>query len=71
MILAARTSLSRPTWKNALALLADETGAIAAEYGLLAAMIALAVLGTLVEIRDALVGLPLQMIVDALTSVLS
>jgi Flp pilus assembly pilin Flp len=46
-------------------------GAVALEYGLIAALIAVAILGALGEVRDALVGLPLQSVIDALMSVLS
>ena len=63
---AARTSLPRPSAQSALALLADETGAVALEYGLIAALIAVAILGTLIQLREAVLGLPLQSIVDAL-----
>ena len=63
---AARTSLPRPPSQSALALLADETGAVALEYGLIAALIAVAILGTLIQLREAVLGLPLQSIVDAL-----
>ena len=68
---AARTSLPRPPWQNALAQLADESGAVAIEYGLIAALIALAILGTLVQLGDALVGLPLQSLIDAFIAALS
>ncbi len=68
---AARTSLPRAPWQNAFTRLADESGAIAVEYGLLAALIALAILGTIIQIGDALVGLPLQLLIDAFAAVLS
>jgi Flp pilus assembly pilin Flp len=63
---AARTSFPRPLWRRALALLADETGAVAIEYGLIAALIAVAILGTIVELGQSVLGLPLQAIIDVL-----
>jgi Flp pilus assembly pilin Flp len=68
---AARTFLPRLPWQDALARLADETGAVALEYGLIAALIAVAILGTIIQLRDALVGLPLQSLIDAFTGALS
>jgi Flp pilus assembly pilin Flp len=64
-------SLSRLPWRNALTRLADETGAVALEYGLIAALIAVAILGTIVQLSESLVGLPLQSIIDAFTGALS
>ena len=64
---ALRTSL--PRWQALAALRADETGATAVEYGLIAALVALALLGGLKALGADLVGLPLQSIVDAMTSV--
>ena len=63
--------LPRAPWPTAFARLQDETGAIAVEYGLIAALVALAILGTLVGVRDALVGLPLQSLIDSFTGALS
>jgi Flp pilus assembly pilin Flp len=71
MSLAARTSLPCPPRQNAFTWLADESGAIAVEYGLLVALIALAVLGTIIQIGDALFGLPLQLLVDAFDAAVS
>jgi Flp pilus assembly pilin Flp len=68
---AARKSLPRPQWQSALTQLADESGAVAIEYGLIAALIALAILGTLVQLRESLVGLPLQLLIDAFNAALS
>jgi Flp pilus assembly pilin Flp len=68
---AARTSHPRPSWQDALAQLGDESGAVALEYGLIAALIVLAVLGTIIQIGDSLFGLPLQLLVDALAAALS
>lgn len=67
-----RTLLTaRWIWRNAVELWQEATGAVALEYGLIAALIAVAILGSLVEVRDALVGLPLQSVVDALINALS
>jgi Flp pilus assembly pilin Flp len=68
---AARTSLPRSRWQNALDQLADESGAVAIEYGLIAALIVLAILGTIIQIGESLFGLPLQLLVDAFEAALS
>lgn len=49
----------------------DSNGAVAVEYGLIVALIALAILVSLRELGAALLGLPLQSIIDAITGVLS
>jgi Flp pilus assembly pilin Flp len=54
-----------------LTLLTDESGAVAIEYGLIAALIVVAILGTIVQLRDSLVGLPLQLLIDAFNAALS
>jgi Flp pilus assembly pilin Flp len=64
-------SLPRLPWQDALMRLADETGAVALEYGLIAALIAVAILGTILQLSEALVGLPLQSLIDAFTGSLS
>jgi Flp pilus assembly pilin Flp len=51
--------------------LADETGAIGVEYGLLAALIALAILGTIRSLGVSLATLPLQSIIDAIQAVIA
>jgi Flp pilus assembly pilin Flp len=71
MSAAARTLLSRPPWQNALTQLADETGAVAIEYGLIAALIALAILGSIVQLGEAILGLPMQALIDAFIAALS
>jgi Flp pilus assembly pilin Flp len=55
----------------ALSRLADETGAIGVEYGLLVALIALAILGTVRSLGVSLATLPLQSIIDAIQAVLA
>lgn len=62
---------SLPGWKRLVALRADDTGAIAVEYGLIAALVVLAILGGLKALGGTLAGLPLQSIVTAIQSVLS
>lgn len=62
---------ARWIWRGAVDLWQETTGAVALEYGLIAALIAVAILGTLVEVRDALVGLPLQAVIDAFVNALS
>jgi Flp pilus assembly pilin Flp len=49
--------------------LADETGATAVEYGLIAGLIAIAILGALRSLGDNLINLPLQSIIAAIQSV--
>lgn len=57
-------------WRLARSLRADETGATAVEYGLIAALIVLAILSGLKALGVDLGALPLQSIIDALRSVL-
>lgn len=66
----ARTSilLSR---QPALSLKADETGATAVEYGLIAALIVLAILGGIKTLGANIAGLPLQSIIDAIHAVIA
>ena len=66
---SSRTSLARLRRHLILPLQADETGATAVEYGLIAALVALALLGGLKALGADLAGLPLQLIVDAIQSV--
>jgi Flp pilus assembly pilin Flp len=49
----------------------ETTGAVAIEYGLIAALIVLAILGTIDQLGDTLFGLPLQLLVNAFTGALS
>jgi Flp pilus assembly pilin Flp len=51
--------------------LAEESGAIGVEYGLLIALIALTILGTLRSLGGSLVSLPLQSIIDAIQAVIA
>jgi pilus assembly protein Flp/PilA len=67
----ARTYLPHPRWRPALTFLADETGATAVEYGLIAALIVVAILSGLKTLGDDLVNLPLQSIIDAIQSVVT
>jgi Flp pilus assembly pilin Flp len=67
----ARTCLPRSRWETALTGLADETGATAVEYGLIAALIVVAILGTIRTLGEDLAGLPLQSIIDAIQSVIA
>jgi Flp pilus assembly pilin Flp len=56
--------------QRALSRLAEETGAIGVEYGLLAALIALVIMGTIRSLGVDLMNLPLQSLIDAIQSVL-
>jgi Flp pilus assembly pilin Flp len=55
---------------RALSRLAEETGAIGVEYGLLVALIALVVMGTIRSLGLNLANLPLQSIIDAIQAVI-
>jgi Flp pilus assembly pilin Flp len=68
---AIRTSRQRLPRPSGLSQLTDESGAVAIEYGLIAALIVLAILGTIIQLRDSLVGLPLQLLIDAFNAALS
>jgi Flp pilus assembly pilin Flp len=67
---ATRTSLARASRRSAVALGADETGATAVEYALIAALIVLAIISALKALGADMAALPLQSIIDALQSVL-
>ena len=56
--------------QRALSRLSEETGAIGVEYGLLVAMIALVIMGTIRSLGVNLVNLPLQSIIDAIQAVI-
>ena len=60
---------SLPRWRNLARLQANETGATAVEYGLIAALVVLAILGGLKALGADIAGLPLQSIIDAIQSV--
>ena len=49
----------------------DAKGAVAIEYGLIAALIVIAIIGVLGDVRDALVGLPLSTLINALAAAVS
>jgi Flp pilus assembly pilin Flp len=68
---AVRTSRPRPRWQPALTLLADETGTTAVEYGLIAALIVLAILSGLQALGADLAAVPMQSIIDAIQSVIA
>ena len=54
-----------------VALWEDTIGAVALEYGLIAALIAVVLIASLRELGATLLGLPLQSIIDAIKGVLS
>jgi Flp pilus assembly pilin Flp len=68
---AGRRFLPHPCWYPALSLMADQTGAIAVEYGLIAALIAVVLIGSLTQLGETLVGLPLQSVINAMIGALS
>jgi Flp pilus assembly pilin Flp len=57
--------------QRALRRLAENAGAIGVEYGLLAALIALVILGTVRSLGVSLATLPLQSIIDAIQAVIA
>jgi Flp pilus assembly pilin Flp len=65
-----RTSLPRPRLQLARTLPADEIGATAVEYGLIAALIVLSILSGLKALGMNMAALPLESVIDALQSVL-
>jgi Flp pilus assembly pilin Flp len=67
---ADRTSLPRPRRRSAVTLVADETGATAVEYALIAALVSVAIISALKTLGADMAALPLQSIIDALQSVL-
>jgi Flp pilus assembly pilin Flp len=68
---AARTSLPRPWWRSAVTLVTNETGGTAVEYGLIAALVVLAIISALQALGEDLAALPLQSIIDAIKSVVA
>ncbi|HSA79195.1 MAG TPA: Flp family type IVb pilin [Geminicoccaceae bacterium] len=59
----------RSRWPTAARLQADPSGAVALEYGLIAALVTIAILGSLRTLGVSLVSLPLPSLVAALQSV--
>jgi pilus assembly protein Flp/PilA len=68
---SSRTSLTPPRWRSILSLQADETGATAVEYGLIAALIVLALLSALRALGGDMATLPIQSIIDAISSIVN
>jgi Flp pilus assembly pilin Flp len=56
--------------QRALRRVTEESGAIGVEYGLLAALVALVIMGTIKSLGVNLGSLPLQSIIDAIQSVI-
>jgi len=71
-VISQRTTLTqRSVRQQAIRLWQETSGATAMEYGLIAALIAVAILASLHALGATLIGLPLQSIVDAIQGVLS
>jgi Flp pilus assembly pilin Flp len=66
-----RTSLLPSRRQPALTLQADERGATAVEYGLIAALIVLAILSGIKTLGASIAGMPLKSIIDAIQSVIA
>ena len=49
----------------------EASGATAIEYGLIAALIAVAIIGAIINLGETLLGFPLQSLSDAITGALS
>ena len=60
-----------PGWQPRPTLSSDESGATAVEYGLIAALIVLAILSGLKTLGASIAVLPLQSVIDAIQSVIS
>jgi Flp pilus assembly pilin Flp len=56
--------------RRARSWVAEESGAIGVEYGLIAALVALVIMGTIRTLGVSLATLPLQSIIDAIQSVI-
>jgi Flp pilus assembly pilin Flp len=65
------TSTHQSRRQRTLSRLVEETGAIGVEYGLLVALIALVILGTVKSLGGSLASLPLQSIIDAIQAVIT
>lgn len=49
----------------------DASGAIAVEYGLIAALVAVVIIGSLTQLGETLLALPLQSVIDAIMGAVS
>jgi Flp pilus assembly pilin Flp len=67
----ARTSLPRPRWRSALTVVTDEIGATAVEYGLIAALVVLAIISGLQALGADMAALPLQSIINAIQAIIT
>jgi Flp pilus assembly pilin Flp len=59
------------TGRRAVDLWHDASGAIAVEYGLIAALVAVVIIGSLTQLGETLLALPLQSVIDAIMGTLS
>jgi Flp pilus assembly pilin Flp len=67
-----RTTLkARSIGRIAVSFWQETSGVTALEYGLIVALIAVAILGSIILLGESLFGLPLGSVVDALAGVLS
>jgi Flp pilus assembly pilin Flp len=67
-----RTTLkARSIGQIAVSFWQETSGAVALEYGLIAALIAVAILGSIIQLGEAVFGLPLQSLIDALAAAVS
>jgi len=61
---------TRPIVRSAAELWRETSGGTAIEYGLICALIVLVIIGALVKVRDSLIGLPMQSLIDAIKAAL-
>jgi Flp pilus assembly pilin Flp len=67
-----RTTLkARSMGQIAVSFWHETSGATALEYGLIVALIAVAILGSIIFLGESLFGLPLQSLIDALVAAVS
>jgi Flp pilus assembly pilin Flp len=67
-----RTTLkARSMGQIAVSFWQETSGATAVEYGLIVALIAVAIIASLIILGESLFGLPLQSLIDALAAALS
>ena len=68
---ACQRSRPRPWWRSHLTVVPDETGATAVEYGLIVALIVLAIVSALNTLGVSMAALPLHSIIAAIQSIIS
>ena len=62
---------ARSVGRRAIDLWHETSGAVAIEYGLIAALIALAIIGSIIQLGESVADLPMQSLIDAFAGALS